>query len=153
MTEIPHARGASKIVVSLNGSNNDDASFHMGFEAARPAPPPEDVVRVPPFALSTASNERLEAVAKVGGELWFQLYVVHRQLAATLVDRAANAGYAALVLTVDVPVNGKRERDPQRVSDPIPLFGPHDPRHSHSSAMDGQSSHEWHANARKFGRS
>jgi len=64
-----------------------------------------------PFALSTASNERLETVAKVGGELWFQLYVVHRELAARLVDRAANAGYAALVLTVDVPVNGKRERD------------------------------------------
>ena len=64
-----------------------------------------------PFALSTASNERLETVAKVGGELWFQLYVVHRQLAESLVDRAANAGYGALVLTVDVPVNGKRERD------------------------------------------
>ncbi|MBR0725579.1 alpha-hydroxy-acid oxidizing protein [Bradyrhizobium manausense] len=64
-----------------------------------------------PFALSTASNATIENVAAVGGRLWFQLYVVHRELAANLVRRASQAGCEALILTVDVPVNGKRERD------------------------------------------
>jgi (S)-mandelate dehydrogenase len=64
-----------------------------------------------PFALSTASNARIEDVAKVGGELWFQLYVVHRRLAEGLVARASAVGVNVLVLTVDVAVNGKRERD------------------------------------------
>lgn len=64
-----------------------------------------------PFALSTASNARIEDVAKVGGELWFQLYVVHRRLAQALVERARNAGVKVLMLTVDLAVNGKRERD------------------------------------------
>jgi len=64
-----------------------------------------------PFALSTASNATIEDVAAVGGRLWFQLYVVHRELAANLVRRASEAGCEALILTVDVPVNGKRERD------------------------------------------
>jgi (S)-mandelate dehydrogenase len=65
-----------------------------------------------PFALSTASNATIEEVAdKAGGELWFQLYVVQRQLAHQLVQRALSAGYRTLILTVDVPVNGNRERD------------------------------------------
>ncbi|MFM0170901.1 alpha-hydroxy-acid oxidizing protein [Paraburkholderia sediminicola] len=65
-----------------------------------------------PFALSTASTASIEAVAKVSkGELWFQLYVVHRKLAELLVKRALNAGYTTLILTTDVGVNGKRERD------------------------------------------
>lgn len=64
-----------------------------------------------PFALSTASNASLEQVAAIGGDLWFQLYVVHRSLADGLVARAARLNYRALVLTVDVAVNGKRERD------------------------------------------
>jgi len=64
-----------------------------------------------PFALSTASNATIEDVAAVGGRLWFQLYVVHRELAANLVRRALEADCEALILTVDVPVNGKRERD------------------------------------------
>lgn len=65
-----------------------------------------------PFALSTASNATIEDVAeRAGGELWFQLYVVQRALAEALAKRALAAGYRTLVLTVDVPVNGKRERD------------------------------------------
>ena len=65
-----------------------------------------------PFALSTASNATIEDVAeRAGGELWFQLYVVQRALADRLVRRALTAGYRTLVLTVDVAVNGKRERD------------------------------------------
>lgn len=65
-----------------------------------------------PFTLSTASNASLEEVAdKAGGELWFQLYVIHPTLADKLVARALASGYRTLVITVDVQVNGKRERD------------------------------------------
>jgi (S)-mandelate dehydrogenase len=65
-----------------------------------------------PFALSTASTSSIEDVAKASdGELWFQLYVVHRKLAQALVARAHAAGYTTLVLTTDAVINGKRERD------------------------------------------
>jgi len=64
-----------------------------------------------PYVLSTASSSTLEAVAQVGGNLWFQLYVIERGLADSLVDRALAAGYRHLVLTTDVPVSGRRERD------------------------------------------
>lgn len=65
-----------------------------------------------PFALSSASTSSLEEVARMArGDLWFQLYVMHRQHAAQLVKRALAAGYTTLVLTVDVAVNGQRERD------------------------------------------
>ncbi|MBH1965787.1 MAG: alpha-hydroxy-acid oxidizing protein [Comamonadaceae bacterium] len=67
-----------------------------------------------PFVLSTASNERLEHVrsAANGGAQWLQLYVMSdRAIAEQMVRRAKSAGYGALVLTVDVPVSGMRERD------------------------------------------
>lgn len=65
-----------------------------------------------PFALSTAASMSIEEVAKVcDGEKWFQLYVLHREIAKMLVRRARDADYDALILTVDVPVNGYRERD------------------------------------------
>jgi len=65
-----------------------------------------------PFVLSTASNLSIEEVAShCDGELWFQLYVVHRTLAEQMVERALAAGYTTLVLTTDVGVNGYRERD------------------------------------------
>lgn len=65
-----------------------------------------------PFALSTASTASIEAVAKAAeGERWFQLYVVHRRLAELLVKRALSCDYTTLILTTDVSVNGKRERD------------------------------------------
>jgi (S)-mandelate dehydrogenase len=65
-----------------------------------------------PFALSTASNAAIEEIARVAeGVKWFQLYVMHRDIARTLTRRARNAGFDALILTVDVPVNGYRERD------------------------------------------
>jgi (S)-mandelate dehydrogenase len=65
-----------------------------------------------PFVLSTASNLSIEDLARqCDGELWFQLYVVHRTLAEQMVERALTAGYKTLVLTTDVAVNGYRERD------------------------------------------
>ena len=65
------------------------------------------------YGLSTFSNRSLETVAAVGrGTRWFQLYV-HRDRgrSAALVARAAEAGYAAIVLTVDLPVPGYRVRE------------------------------------------
>ena len=65
------------------------------------------------FCVSTSSSCSLEEVADVApGSLWFQLYL-WRDLEGVelLVRRAATAGYKALVLTIDVPVVGNRERD------------------------------------------
>lgn len=65
-----------------------------------------------PFMLSTASNMSIEDVAQAcDGEKWFQLYVVHQELAIQMVNRALKAGYTTLIITLDVGVNGYRERD------------------------------------------
>lgn len=66
-----------------------------------------------PFCLSTASNIRMERVGEEGGgERWFQLYVMtDRTIAEQMLDRARAAGFTTLVLTVDVPTGGNRERD------------------------------------------
>jgi 4-hydroxymandelate oxidase len=64
-------------------------------------------------ALSTLSTVSLEDVAReTSTPAWFQLYVYRdRALTRALVERAEAAGYEALVLTVDAPLLGKRERD------------------------------------------
>lgn len=65
-----------------------------------------------PFVLSTASNLSIEDLARqCDGELWFQLYVIHREIAQGMVLKALHSGYKTLVLTTDVAVNGYRERD------------------------------------------
>ncbi len=68
-----------------------------------------------PFTLATPSAFTLERVAEdVGGRLWFQLYAVrNREFREKLLARAAAAGYEAVLVTVDLPVSGKRERDPR----------------------------------------
>jgi 4-hydroxymandelate oxidase len=65
------------------------------------------------MVLSSLSNTRVEDVCPAaGGRAWFQLYV-YRDRGATraLVERAEAAGARALVLTVDAPLLGRRERD------------------------------------------
>ena len=67
-----------------------------------------------PYTLSTTSTASIEAVAEANGtgRRWFQLYVLYdRDFTDKLVERAWAAGYEALVVTVDLPVGGKRERD------------------------------------------
>jgi 4-hydroxymandelate oxidase len=63
--------------------------------------------------LSTLSNTRVEeVVAAASGPVWFQLYVYRdRKATEGLVRRAEAAGCRALVLTVDAPLLGRRERD------------------------------------------
>ena len=66
------------------------------------------------FAVSTGSGYSLEDIAAAApdGRRWFQLYLWKSpEVVRSLVNRARDAGYEALVLTVDVPVVGKRERD------------------------------------------
>jgi isopentenyl diphosphate isomerase/L-lactate dehydrogenase-like FMN-dependent dehydrogenase len=67
-----------------------------------------------PFTLATPATASIEKAAEVGGRLWFQLYVVRdREFREKLVSRACSSGYEALLVTVDLPVSGKRERDPK----------------------------------------
>jgi (S)-mandelate dehydrogenase len=68
-----------------------------------------------PFTMATPSAFTIERVAEeVGGRLWFQLYAVRdKEFRKKLVERAKNAGYEAILVTVDLPVSGKRERDPR----------------------------------------
>ena len=64
----------------------------------------------------TLSSMSGHTIAEVGaaatGPAWFQLYFLGgRPGAEQLVDRAQRAGYRALVVTLDTPVPGNRERD------------------------------------------
>jgi 4-hydroxymandelate oxidase len=63
--------------------------------------------------VSTLSTASIEAIADVGvSPLWFQLYIEKdRGATEALVRRAERAGCTALVLTVDTPLLGRRERD------------------------------------------
>jgi 4-hydroxymandelate oxidase len=66
------------------------------------------------MTLSSISTTSLEDVAEAGrpGPQWFQLYVLRRrEIAERLVHRAHDAGYRAIVLTVDAPLLGRRPRD------------------------------------------
>jgi 4-hydroxymandelate oxidase len=73
------------------------------------------------MVLSTQSSTSLESVASVvlnpsnastRGPLWFQLYMLHsRGFTHDLVQRAEAAGYEALVVTVDAPTQGYRDRE------------------------------------------
>ena len=70
------------------------------------------------LVLSTQSSVRLEDVAQAvrgeadRGPLWFQLYLQpDRGFTRELLQRAEDSGYEALVLTVDAPVHGARDRE------------------------------------------
>ncbi len=66
-----------------------------------------------PYTLSTLGTRSIEEVSEVSdGRRWFQVYAWRdRGLVQELVQRAAQAGFEALVLTVDTAVFGRRERD------------------------------------------
>ncbi|HEX5994326.1 MAG TPA: alpha-hydroxy acid oxidase [Jiangellales bacterium] len=67
-----------------------------------------------PFVLSTLGTTSIEdvAAANPAGRNWFQLYMwKDRPRSIALIDRAAQAGFDALLVTVDAPVAGARLRD------------------------------------------
>jgi 4-hydroxymandelate oxidase len=78
-----------------------------------------------PFAMSTMSSCSIEEVAAAVpvATRWFQLYTQADQgHSRDLVQRAAAAGYGALLVTVDLPILGYRERD-RRHGFELPTLG------------------------------
>jgi L-lactate dehydrogenase (cytochrome) len=73
------------------------------------------------YILSSFSGQRLEEVrADTNGPLWYQLYVPGgRAVAEATIARARAAGYSVLVVTIDTPVSGMRERDIRRGAGPL----------------------------------
>src|SRR6266853_520426 len=66
-----------------------------------------------PYIMSGSSNDSLETAARVAPDnAWYQLYAARDgAISEDLVRRTADAGLQALVLTVDVPVRPRRERN------------------------------------------
>lgn len=77
------------------------------------------------YCLSTLSSVAMEEIAALtDGPKWFQLYVwKDRVLVKEMLDRAKSAGYSALILTVDFPITGNRERDPRNGFTIPPSYG------------------------------
>ncbi|MFL5952866.1 MAG: alpha-hydroxy acid oxidase [Gaiellaceae bacterium] len=64
------------------------------------------------MCLSTLTTTTPADVASVGGPRWFQLYVFRDDgVTRELIAQARDGGFGALVLTIDAPVRGNRERD------------------------------------------
>ena len=66
-----------------------------------------------PYVMSGASSASIEAAAKVApAHAWYQLYGARdRNISEDLIRRTRDAGLSTLMLTVDVPVTPKRERN------------------------------------------
>ncbi|PTW60974.1 L-lactate dehydrogenase (cytochrome)/(S)-mandelate dehydrogenase [Breoghania corrubedonensis] len=65
-----------------------------------------------PYMLSTAASTSIEEIVKVAPDAWFQLYVSDSdEIAFDMLRRAKEAGVKVVVLTVDVPLPGRRYRD------------------------------------------
>jgi lactate 2-monooxygenase len=93
--------------IGLNGEASQDR--HGDIAAARAS-----ALTGVPFCASTLANDPLEDVKAACGDTpaWFQLYTPkNRELATSLIRRAEDAGYAALVVTLDTWVTGWRPRD------------------------------------------
>jgi (S)-mandelate dehydrogenase len=91
-----------------------------------------------PFTLASTSNTPMERVIENGGGTqWFQLYVWRNPEAAFVtVQRALDAGFEGLVVTVDSPVYNNREIDVRNG-----LVFP--PRITRKSAIDGVLHPRW----------
>ncbi|MCX9148703.1 alpha-hydroxy-acid oxidizing protein [Erythrobacter sp. WG] len=93
--------------IGLNGEASQDR--HGDMAAARAS-----ALTGVPFCASTLANDPLEDVKAACGDTpaWFQLYTPrNRELAESLIRRAEEAGYCALVVTLDTWVTGWRPRD------------------------------------------
>jgi len=106
-TEVLGARTALPLVLGPTGFTrmvHPDGELAVARAAA---------ARGVPYTAATLGTTSLEDIAAAGSPpQWFQLYVWRdRGLCRELITRAREAGYRALVLTVDTPVPGARERD------------------------------------------
>ena len=65
-----------------------------------------------PYSLSTLATETPETVGKYVGDMgWFQLYPPREpEIRKSMLDRAKEAGFHTLIITVDVPIASRRER-------------------------------------------
>jgi L-lactate dehydrogenase (cytochrome) len=90
--------------IGLSGLIWPDAASHFARTSAD---------RNIPTVLSTVATTSLESIAKLAPDTaWFQLYVPNDEsINHSLINRAKAAGYKNLVVTVDVPTLGRRERD------------------------------------------
>jgi len=65
-----------------------------------------------PFVLSGASNASIARVAEVAPDAWYQIYIPKDvSIRRDLISKTADAGLPTLVVTIDVPIYSKRERD------------------------------------------
>jgi 4-hydroxymandelate oxidase len=64
------------------------------------------------MVMSSFGNEPIEKLAAMATQpLWFQLYMVSREIVAEMVERAQSGGCKAFCVTVDTPVLGARHRE------------------------------------------
>jgi 4-hydroxymandelate oxidase len=64
------------------------------------------------MVMSSFGNEPIEKLAAMATQpLWFQLYMVSREIVTEMVERAQNGGCKAFCVTVDTPVLGARHRE------------------------------------------
>jgi len=77
------------------------------------------------MCLSTIATSTPAEVAATGAPLWFQLYVFRDEgVTRELIAQAREGGFRALVLTIDAPIRGNRERDVRNafaIPDDIPI--------------------------------
>ncbi|WP_179221580.1 alpha-hydroxy acid oxidase [Inquilinus limosus] len=115
----------SRLPVILSSIGSLDQLHPDGIEGAAKAAEAFGV----PIAVSSVLKDGLVRGARAApsGIRWFQLYIDGDATWATAAaDRAEAAGYQALVVTVDLPVMGLRERPP---SPDLPRFERPDGRH------------------------
>ncbi|HVT69073.1 MAG TPA: alpha-hydroxy acid oxidase, partial [Trebonia sp.] len=113
-TRLLNSRASLPVVVS-------PTAFHKlmtpeGERATARAAAAADTILITGMAATVAVADVVAAAREAGGDaapdVWFQLYLQPRaDITAELVDRAARAGAAALVVTVDSPVRGAGERN------------------------------------------
>ena len=89
--------------IGMSGLIWPDAEGHLARSAAR-----QNI----PYSLSTVASQSPEDLAPhLGDNAWFQLYPPKDEgIRRDMLERARNAGFKTLVLTVDVPVASRRER-------------------------------------------
>ena len=102
------------------------------------------------YILSTISGHKLEDVkAASSGPVFYQLYLMGgRSAAEAVIERAQAAGFSALVVTIDTPVAGMRERDSPQWHEGVNQWrpvgeNPFSPRLTDAPRMADQLSARW----------